>query len=151
MSSWRMTSSKGHYIKLLATTKNIKKSCPKIFLHGRESRKRVVTSDQDAGNWDRSGATALRDDDGFVICKEQEQKTKQNIGLFDIIPSLLLLFLLYFFYPCPTGLPLLTCTGLFSSMPISLYEQSGRQEEGSADHRHEGTEQQRQLQWAELP
>lgn len=92
-----MTSSKGHYIKLLATTKNIKKSCPKIFLHGRESRKRVVTSDQDAGNWDRSGATALRDDDGFVICKEQEQKTKQNSRLFDIIPSLLLLFLLYFF------------------------------------------------------
>lgn len=73
-----MTSSKGHYIKLLATTKNIKKSRPKIFLHGRESRKRVVTSDQDAGNWDRSGATALRDHDGFVICKEQEQKTKQN-------------------------------------------------------------------------
>lgn len=100
-----MTSSKGHYIKLLATTKNIKKSCPKIFLHGRESRKRVVTSDQDAGNWDRSGATALRDDDGFVICKEQEQKTKQNSRLFDIIPSLLLLFLLYFFYPCRLDSP----------------------------------------------
>lgn len=151
MSSWRMTSSKGHYIKLLATTKNIKKSCPKIFLHGRESRKRVVTSDQDAWNWDRSGATALRDDDGFVICKEQEQKTKQQQRVIWHYSEPFITVLALFFYPCPTGLPLLTCTGLFSSMPISLYEQSGRQEEGSADHRHEGTEQQRQLQWAELP
>lgn len=90
-----MTSSKGHYIKLLATTKNIKKSRPKIFLHGRESRKRVVTSDQDAGNWDRSGATALRDDDGFVICKVQEQKA-----------GYLTLFRAFYYCSCSIFLPM---------------------------------------------